>query len=67
MSCHNEGFPVFRWIRSLEEYQITDFDELVDEKEEWMCDHDGHVRLLIDGFKMSIGSPDATNNQLEEM
>jgi hypothetical protein len=50
-----------------EEYPIMDFDEPVDEKEEWMHDHDGHVRLLIQGFKMSIDIPDATDDQLEEM
>ena len=32
-----------------------------------MEDNDGHVRLLIDGFKMSLGCPDATNTQLEQM
>jgi hypothetical protein len=67
MSCHNEGFPVFRWIRSLDDYPIMNFDELPDEKKEWMEDNDGHVRLLIDGFKMSLGCPDATNTQLEQM
>ena len=56
------GWPIIGWLDELDEDTNRE-----DGDEEWDADWRGHQKLLIAGFKMSIGHPNITDDELRAM
>lgn len=62
------GWPIIGWLDELDEdAEREGDDEERNDDEEWDADWRGHQELLIAGFKMSIGHPNITNDELRAM